>query len=328
MITSTSVPAFTLADLQQSVETLMQADPDAIVVYRLWQEVLRLPGDDPALQIFRQLALRGEWVRELEQAQLPDGSWGRFHSQDSRAKMDFHTSEEAIQRALALGLDINSPVLERARQYILGALAGRVSLSDPPEKNERWPLTVRLILAGRLAQIDPVHLELDAHWQYWFEVMQRAFSSGAYRLEDEAAAYPLLSGIEVPQGFLESQYALWILSSRPLPPALDQALVHWIWNKPDGIRYVRVSLPNPTPRQIGLWFRSMSILTRFASWRKEAIETLNQLWEQRNEHGLWDLGNEVGKYVEFPLSRTWRRPGSRQADHSTWILSLLRKCFP
>jgi hypothetical protein len=319
--------SFTLADLHQRAEAIIRSTSGIIVTYRLWREVLRLPAGDPALLLIKAAVRYSPWVRQLEDAQQPDGSWGRFHSQDTHLKTPFRTSEEAIQRALALGLDLSDRVLEWARQYILAALQGRVALSDPPEQNERWPLLVQLILAGRLAQIDPANPALDEHWQYWVEVARRAFASGAYRLEDEAAAYPALSGIQAAQGFLESQYALWILSARPLPIELDRALVGWIWNKPDGIRYVRVNLQNPLQRQIGLWFRSMEILTRFAGWREPALEALNRLWEQGKLDGRWDFGGDVTKNVEFPLSGTWRKPGSRQADHSTWALALLREYY-
>ncbi len=311
---------FTTIDLDRSAKALLQTHPDTVVAYRLWRDVLRLPVDN--------LALRSSvWVRQLEAAQHADGSWGRFHSQDTQAKTAFRTSEEAIQRALALGLTVDDPPLKRARQYILRALAGEVTISDPPEKNERWPFTARLILAGRLAQLDPANPVLEAEWRSWVDVARRAFASGVYRLEDEAAVYPALAGIQAPQGFLESQYALWILSSRPLPADLDQALVAWIWGKADGIRYVRVPLQCPPPRQMGGWFRSMEILARFATWRQVATPMLNQLWEQRSAQGRWDFGQERDKSVEFPLSDTWRRPGAREVDYSTRVLVLLRQYY-
>jgi hypothetical protein len=327
MVPQASLVIFSLDDLQYCAEGILRASADSIAAYRLGREVLRLPASDAGLRQLKSAVLKSHGVRKLEESQLPDGSWGRFHSQDTKTKTLFRTSEEAIDRAFALGLEPNDSVLVRARQYILAALEGRTKITDPPEKNERWSLLVQLILAGRLAQLDPTNPALDSFWTYWVEVARQAFTSGNYRLEDEAAAYPRLSGIHAPQGYLESQHALWILSSRKLPTQLDRALVHWIWNKPDGIRYLRVRIPDPPLRLIGYWLRSMNILSRFASWREFTVDVLNNLWKQRDEDGLWDYGGNIAKTIDFPLSETWRQAGSRKMDYSTCNLALLRKTF-
>lgn len=171
---------------------------------------------------------------------------------------------------------------------------------------------------------------LDSFWTYLVEVARQAFSSGNYRLEDDAAAYLRFSGVRVPGGFLKSQHALWILSSRRLPHQLDHSLLNWIWHKPDGIRYLRAPLPEPQPRHIGYWLRSMNILSRFSSWREIAVDKLNHLWEQRGKEGIWDFGSVisgVSRSIDFPLSENWRQSIKRKQDYSTNILVLLRKYF-
>ena len=266
-------------------------------------------------------------MRQLEESQLADGSWGRFHSQDTKKKTVFRTTEEAIDKAFALGLEPTDRILRRVSGYIQDVLHGDCQITDRKEKSESWPLLVNYILAGRLAQIDPANKMLDPFWVYLAEVTKQAFASGNYRLEDEANAYLRLSGVHVPGGFLESQHALWILSSRRLPYQLDRALVSWIWHKPDGIRYLRTPLQEPSSRHIGYWLRSMNLLSRFGSWREISVDTLNQLWEQRDKQGLWDFGSKITRSIDFPLSETWRQSSKRKQDYSTCILALLRKYF-
>jgi hypothetical protein len=303
------------------------ARPDPIPAQRLLKEVLRLPNEDTRLRSMREKIKQSKWIRQLERAQLPDGSWGRFHSQDSKTKTVFHTSEEAIDRAFALGLEPDHPVLARVRAYIENVLAGKARVTDWEEKGEAWPLLIKLILAGRLAQIDPANRVLDADWEFLFEVGQQAFSSGEYCLEDEVKAYLRLSGIHVPKGFLESQHALWILSARPLPARLEHDLLEWIWNKPDGIRYLRAPLSKPQPRTIAYWLRSMNIFTHFSLWQQAGTETLNQLWEQRDAYDWWDFGRQAARCADFPLSESWRRRLNRKVDYTTCILALLRRWF-
>jgi hypothetical protein len=163
--------------------------------------------------------------------------------------------------------------------------------------------------------------------RFLLEVAQQAFSSGSYRLDDEVNAYFRLSGIHVPRGFLGSQHALWILSSRSLPSQLDKVLVEWTWQNPHGIGYLGVPLVNPRPNQVGYWLRSMNLLARFESWRAVSAGTANLLWSQRGRDGLWDVPGKISKTVDFPLSDSWRTKVNRKLDYSTCILALLRKYF-
>ncbi len=327
MMVSPHQVAFTLADVKQAACAILAREPDAIPAYRLLRQVLRQPADDPQLIRAKAAALTSKWVRQLEETQLPDGSWGRFHSQDTRVKSDFRTTEEAINRAFALGLEPGEGALLRARQYILDVLEGRVHLTDRDEVNEAWSLLKRFFLAGRLAQIDPAHPQLDSFWQYLVTVAEQTFTTGAYRLEDEAAAYRQLSGVRLPGGFLESQHALWILSGRQLPVHMEHILVDWVWHKPDGIRYLRAPLANPEPRLAGYWLRSMSLLSRFGAWREVCAASMDRLWGARDKEGLWDFGSHIARISDFPLSESWRKAYARKFDTSTCLLALLRKLF-
>jgi hypothetical protein len=322
----TTIPVtFTLADLYQAARAIIAVNPGAIISYRLLREVLRLSPSDPELAQLKKAALNSKWVHQLEESQLPDGSWGRFHTQDTKKRTIFRTTEEAIDRAFSLGLEPSDKILRRVSGYIQDALNGNVYITDRIEKAESWPLLVNYILAGRLAQIDPGNKMLDTFWIYLAEVTQHAFASGNYRLEDEANAYLHLSGVLVPGGFLESQHALYILASRRLPNKIEHALVSWIWHKPDGIRYLRAPLHEPHSRHIGYWLRSMNLLSRFGSWREISVDTANQLWGQRDNDGLWDFGSEIARSIDFPLSENWRQSTNRKLDCSTCILILLRK---
>lgn len=320
-------PKFSLAELQDCALRMLKTQLDPIPQYCLLKDVLRLPADHPALTQAKISAMNTDWMRQLVQAQWEDGSWGRFHSQDTKSRSVFHSTEEAIDRAMAIGIEPGDEIMVRARHYIINALQGRVQITDPPEKNERWPLLVQTILTGRLAQLDPGHALIKPVWSDWLQIARQAFSSGNYSTMEEASAIHLATGIYAPQGYLESQHALWLLAAQELPASLEYLLVEWIWTKPDGIRYLRVSLANPQPRQMGYWLRSLNILSRFPSWREISLNRLNQLWEQRGEDGLWDFGSDTTLCVDFPLSESWRKISSRKIDYSSCVLAVLRKYY-
>ena len=319
--------SFTLSDIHQSAIELLAAHPGAVVTWRLLREVLRVQPDDPRVLEAKQALKSDQWVRQLEMAQLADGSWGRFHSQDTRLKTAFRTTEEAIDRAFALGLEPAESPLADVRRYILDVLDGKARLTDRDEKHPAWPLGIKFILAGRLAQLDPRHSRIDNYWSYLAEVARQAFSSGNYRMEDEVSAYLRLSGIRWPQGFLDSQHVLCILSARQLPSQLEHDLIHWVWRKPDGIRYLTAPVCQLNPRQIGPWLRSMTILSRFAVWREICLDSLNRLWEGRDGAGFWDFGSHIARTIDFPLSTDWHKRERRKLDYSTCLLVLLRRYF-
>ncbi len=318
---------FTLADVLQTARDLLTTHPEPVVAYRLLREVVRVPPGHPELTHQKNLALTGKWVHQLEASQLPDGSWGRFHSQDTKRKTVFRTTEEAIDRAFALGLESGEGVLKQTSLYCMKVLDGAAHLTDRSDKNPAFPLLIKYIVAGRLAQIEPANETLVSYWKFLLDITDQAFSSGSYSLRDEEKAFLRLSGVHVPGGFLESQHSLWLLSSRHFPAQLEYAYTHWIWDKPDGIRYIRAPLHQLSAHRIAYWLRSMNILSRFASWREISVAALNQLWTLRNNDGLWDFGSKIARSIEFPLSQTWRQAIKRKQDYSTHILILLRKYF-
>jgi len=321
------IATFSQKDVQTAAEWILEQNPHPVPKYRLFNEVLRLRNEDPELELAKHELAHSKWVRQLQNAQLPDGSWGRFHSQDTKLKSVFRTSEEAIDRAFSLGMERSHPVLEQVKKYIVDVLLGRAHIGDRQEKNEAWPLLIRCILAGRLAQIEPTNPLLDESWDCLREVTQRAFQSGHYRLADEAQAFLQVANTHVPKGFIESQHTLWILSARQLPGHLEQQLVEWVWNKVDGIRYIRAPFINPTPGSIAGWLRSMNILRRFEAWKSVCVDTLNQIWSSRGEDGFWDFGPQAGWRTDFPISDNWRQGVNRKIDYSTFLLALFSKYF-
>jgi len=111
-------PVFTRNQIETCGERLLEDSPNAVVRYRILRDVLRRPTGDTELGNARTRILAHPLVQELAMSQHADGSWGRFHSMDSTMKARFPTTEIAVRRALALGLDKDSGVLKRAVKYM------------------------------------------------------------------------------------------------------------------------------------------------------------------------------------------------------------------
>jgi hypothetical protein len=309
--------------LEEIGRVILTKRPNVVVRGRLLRDVLQVSAGDPELVRARSELLGHRWIMELAREQQPDGSWGRFHSMDSKLKARFPTSEHAIRRALALGLDRESPILAKAVRFMEKALAGQAVWSDRIEKSDWWPVGVEAISAGTLAQVDPANPVLRKAWEYWAEVAERSLATGQYDQEAEVRAHQELLKLKLV--YLRSRYVLTLLGARSsdLPARLERRLVDWIWNDPQGIGYLGADMKHPETVHINNWLESLEILSCFGCTQGSADGAMEWLWQQRNEDGLWDFGPRTGKTHYFPLSDDWRGDG-RQIDHSTRVLALLR----
>lgn len=322
-----------LPTVHETARRILIQGADPVVRLRLLRDVLRQGPDSPEVMQARNDLLQSRWMRALEREQWSDGSWGRLHSQDTSAKQAIPTTEAGVARALALGLDAAHPVLDRASRYLAGVLEGTAPYRDRPEKNDRWPTGVRLFAAATLAEIEPGHPVLDDVWHLWAAIARRTFATGAYDLQAEILAHRELTGATVKDSYLvlRSRYQLALLSARPaaLPPDLEAALLHWVWQRDDGIGYLDVAVHRPPhnlkPGPLDRWLASLELLSRFASWRGLAQGAIGWLWQQRTPEGLWDLGPKAANSTALPLSESWRRQAPRQFDWTTRVLVLLQR---
>ena len=161
-------------------QNILGFEPNAIVRFRLLRDVLHLSPPSSELGHLMTGLTQHPWTRQLSQEQQPDGSWGRFHSMDSRIKARFPTSEVAIRRALALGLDKDNPILARVAGYMQRVLEGAATWPDRVEKSEGWPICVETITAATLAEVDPAQPASLSTWKYWVEIAERSFPAGKY----------------------------------------------------------------------------------------------------------------------------------------------------
>jgi len=304
-------------------QRLLESQPNTVVRYRILRDVLCLPSGSADLETAHIQMLSHFWVGELAREQHYDGTWGRFHSMDSSIKARFPTSETAIRRALALGLDKDTPLLARAVEFMQKVLEGNAVWSDRVEKSEGWPTGVEAITAATLAHVDPSHPAILPAWEYWAEIARCSFPERSYDPSAEWEAHKELRGIGI--YYLGSRYVLTLLGARSshLPTTFERGSTDWIWKEPQGIGYLGADLQHPRPFHIFNWLELLEILSRFQSWHGAATKAIKWLWNQRNAEGWWDFGAKVSKSSYFPLSDNWRKTGNRSVDHSTRVLVLL-----
>jgi len=235
-----------IAEIEARANQILDQSPGPVVKHRLLRDVLRRPLSNPHLQAAHQNLNNSLNVQTLAAEQREDGGWGAFHSRSTRRKQKIPSTEVGVERALALGLDAVHQVLNKAAEYILKIMEGRLEFPDNHEVNDRWQTGMRLFLASTLALIQPDHPILDEDRALWQEITQRAFQSGEYRAEDEIAAQRELTGATVKGSYLVlfNRYQVNVLGSKPhtVSPELEKALLRWLWERPYGIGYLGIPL--------------------------------------------------------------------------------------
>ena len=89
-------------DIESIAADLLSRELDPGPRVRLLRDVLQVSLDDTRYVQARRDLQGSRWVHQLDAAQEADGSWGRFHTQDTKKKTRFPTCEFAIMRGLTL----------------------------------------------------------------------------------------------------------------------------------------------------------------------------------------------------------------------------------
>jgi hypothetical protein len=318
-------------NLFELAQTILAMDPDPVPAYLLYRNGL-LP-DIKGLRACREGMLKSSHVALLEQTQLPDGSWGRFHSRDSKVRSPFPTTEMAIRRALALGLDQDHPILQKAQGYLEKVMLQIAFWPDPPEKHEGWVHSTRTITAGILSLISPDHPLLTEENEFWLKVLEASFAGGTYDPLAEREIHRVLHGVKTPGKYLKlnAAHPLWILSAAgcAIPHSLKETLLNWLWAYEGGIYYITAGPLTPFPglgaRRYPGWLNGIDLLAGFhcrGEWAKKAMDWIES---QRAEDCLWDASPALADPAWFPLSENWRKPHSRRIDLAVRSLLCLQK---
>ncbi len=320
-----------MADLiSDFVERLLRLDLEPVPRYRLLRDVCSLPSCDHDLQKARDSLWSSRPVLDLLGQQQADGSWGRFYSRNKLVKNAGRTTETAIIRALALGLERDHPAMQHTVNYLASLLRCERPWPDQIDDFGDMKVAHHLIAAARLRSLDPDNAAALQVARQWTAIIMGSFDRGEFaedRIEEVSEA---VLGEALPTNcyLCFSVYSLLLLRDQ-LPWAIERSWVAHLMQRSRGIAYLNNHalhyLPLAFPSQEGM--RYLSVLDHLG-WYTTAAELLEAgadwLWDQQVD-GWWDFGPIARDGLELPLSNSWRTNSSRLIDCTVRALVILAR---
>ncbi len=303
---------------------------DPVPRFILLKEILKVPSDAAAYRDTYQEVKESKWYLQLSKEQWPDGSWGRFHTQDSKAeiKQIFPTTEAALQRIRELSLDQQDPMLAAAIHRMECYLDGSDQWTDRIEKHYGFVIALNTIVASNLSLFVPDHPLIEEKRRVCAENITKAFCKG--ELDEELWASENIKSNEI----LLQAYMVHIARLLQKNPYLEEELqrkyLNYIWNRKEGIYYISGTAPAVTfsleSPKFNEWLSNLESLSAFSLFpefmEQGALEFLLKEAERlMNEKVTLPTAHPVyGHYSE-----SWRNKEKRQYDLLLRILRLLVK---
>jgi len=274
----------------------------------------------------------GKWVREVTDEQQADGSWGRFHSTDSKLKRKWGTTESAMARLKYLGLDRTAISVQKACEYCEILLNNHIALwPEYMEKNELFPKAVPIYIVTALSHFGSDDRLYRQYGDALLSLLHLAFADGEYNREALNQSAKNLLGIEIDNTYMGfgSKYLLIFFQNHvsKIDRDVQRKYLKWL-HEQDVIYYSPASLQETitpfTPLRYGLRtifgrVEILSWLSSFHGFSEEFSEDLAVISPFRQSDGYWDPGNGF----QCPrLSADWRSPANRKMDQTYFIQRL------
>lgn len=316
-----------LEQLQGIIDYLSESISDPFPGYILQKEILHSSSCEAEYNKLKE----SKWYKQLADEQWENGSWGRFHTQDTKAqtKQKFVTTETALRRARELSLDKSDEMVHKSVQLMERYLQDQEEWLDTNENHFGFQIAFRTIIAANLSLFDPGHPFVQSKKEICADNLSKAIRNGS--LEEEIWENENRNRNEI---FLKpfTVYIVWLLQHNDfLDKSLERGFLEYIWNRKDGIYYCAGG-----PLSEVVFLESKSFLTWLSGL--ESLSDFSLFSEFMKRGAANHLINEIYRlmYADILLpaagpifghySEAWSGKNNRKNDLILRILRILIKC--
>lgn len=318
-------------DLQTIVEILLPMATDPFPRYIFKKEILSKEPTDKDTDAIH----LSKWYSQLANEQWENGSWGRFHSMDSRIahKQKFVSTEAALRRARELSLPKDDPVVAKCIRLMERYVREEEAWPDYVEKhkdNGRGFIFCRPFLtAANLNLFDHDNPVIKPLRDVVAETMKTAFANGCF---DEDYWKQKVGEYHVPRIMHPGiAYSPMLLQSADrMDDMLQRQYLCYIWDKQVGIYYISdfavSKLHSLEDKKFSTWLSSLELLSGFSlfpEFMKDKVypHLVNEVERVLSGGVTLPPAHPItGHYAE-----SWRDKSARKNDMGLRILRLLIK---
>jgi len=316
--------------IEPIIEYLLSNITDPVPNFILVKELCKKdPSSPDYINAYRQMQ-QSKWYRELADEQREDGSWGRFHTQDTKApvKRKFVTTEAALRRARELSLPKDDPIVAKCIKYMERIVRGEETWTDNIEKhhdNGKSHMRARLfVTAADINVFDPENPVVGPMRDVFVRTLEIALSKGCFdeeTWERENRDYrgPCLTGWNA--------YPLMILQGADcMDDEVQRKYLNYIWHRQGGVYYLAdfppASIKCLDDKKFWHWLYLLEHLSGFSLFP-----------EFMREDALPHLLGEIDRLIHEDIvvntvryAEGWRDKLNRKTDTLLRIARVVVKC--
>lgn len=326
-----------MINIQHIIEYLEESITDPLPKFIMQSDIYKAPPTSAGYMEAYNHMKQSKWYRELAEEQREDGSWGRFHSMDSRvsAKQKFVTTEAALRRARELCLTKDDPIIAKCIKLMEQYVNGEKMWTDNIEKHHdggKSHLRFRLYAtAANINLFDPDNPVVKPKQDDIVRTLKIAMAKGyfdeaAWDQENKAYRGPCFSGFNA--------YPLMLLfNTKSLEDEIQRNYLDYIWHRKEGIYYLtgfpvsdKIHLED---RRFHSWLTALGYLSGFSLFTEfmrddilpHLINEVNRLMYQEVTLPAPEPAKAGTRYAE-----SWRDKNARKTDLILRITRTLAKC--
>ena len=307
-----------MVDVLRVIDKIHELSPCPAVKYK----IKRLLKQEVDGRLFNEF-YNSKWVQQLISNQHEDGGYGRFHSQNSKVKQKYPTTERAVDCMKILGLERGNPLIDKLCGYMEGILRHEIEWPDGYEKNKWYRPAQPLFVASKLSVFGSASKELVEIFDCWHAILKEAFQNGEYNGEKANKISKELIGCPIDGSYIGLNSIILVEFFANMQEKISEEIkkfyLKWLHNNGKPIGYTSVILNRGLNNRFSELYRVYFPLSRFTCFKTEFEEQLCQLKEMRDPDGFWNFGRD---FACQKLSDDWKSRTRMSIDHTVLALQL------
>lgn len=210
-------------------------------------------------------------IVKLTQAQHADGSFGRFHTMDSKLKQKVPTTEAAAWLMYEYSITREYDICDNMCIYIERLLNDISLWPDSWEKNLFFKPSVPLFIASKLSLFGSYDETYKEICNLWVNLLIIAFETNEYNTKAVNEKSKNIFGIDIDGSYIGlhsiNHIALYSANTKIIPPNIQNAYLKWLHNYNGVIGYTNIILKNTVKNSANI--RLISLLSKFYGFANE-----------------------------------------------------------